>query len=56
MAICFWIKTNLFFIIYYILLELKVENFITIKSAHLTFEEGVTIFTGETGGWEVHPS
>jgi len=31
------------------LLELKVENFITIKSAHLTFEEGFTVFTGETG-------
>jgi len=31
------------------LLELKVENFITIKSAHLIFEEGFTVFTGETG-------
>jgi len=39
----------MFIIFIAMLLELKVENFITINSAHLTFDEGFTVFTGETG-------
>jgi DNA repair protein RecN (Recombination protein N) len=31
------------------LLELSIENFITIKKLDLSFEEGLTVFTGETG-------
>lgn len=31
------------------LLELSIENFITIKKLDLSFESGLTVFTGETG-------
>ncbi|BAU23194.1 hypothetical protein THC_0803 [Caldimicrobium thiodismutans] len=31
------------------LLELKITNFVLIEEAHLSFDKGLTIFTGETG-------